>query len=64
MAVISHRPPHGLPTGLPTGFHGRRPKPTTSPLAICRVLANPRGYVDLRKDGAFNPAPVVEIAQA
>jgi hypothetical protein len=24
----------------------------------CRVVANPRGYVDLREDGGFNPALV------
>ena len=44
--------------------HGHIHGPSDYVLDGCRVLANPRGYVDLREDGAFNPALVAEIAQA
>jgi len=50
----------------PAGVHGLRPRPepTTSPFAVARVLANSCGCLDLREDGAFNPALVAEIALA
>ena len=40
--------------------HGHLHAPSNYVLHGCRVVANPRGYVDIREDKAFNPALVVE----
>jgi hypothetical protein len=37
------------------------PRPSDYVLSGCRVVANPRGYIDLREDGGFDPALVVEL---
>ena len=42
--------------------HGHIHGPSDYVLGGCRVVANPRGYVGLREDGAFDPALVVEVA--
>ena len=41
--------------------HGHIHGPSDYVLDGCRVVANPRGYVGLREDGAFDPALVVDI---
>jgi predicted phosphodiesterase len=44
--------------------HGHIHGPSDYVLDDCRVVANPRGYVGLREDGAFDPALVVEMPPA
>jgi Icc-related predicted phosphoesterase len=41
--------------------HGHMHAPADYELDGCRVVANPRGYVGIREDRAFNPALVVEV---
>jgi predicted phosphodiesterase len=41
--------------------HGHMHSPADYVQAGCRVLANPRGYVGIKEDRAFNPGLVVEI---
>jgi len=42
--------------------HGHMHAPSDYVLGGCRVVANPRGYVGIHEDRAFNPALVVEVA--
>jgi Icc-related predicted phosphoesterase len=42
--------------------HGHMHAPADYRLGACRVVANPRGYVGIREDRAFNPELVVEVA--
>jgi Icc-related predicted phosphoesterase len=42
--------------------HGHMHAPADYVLGGCRVVANPRGYVGIKEDRAFNPALVVEVA--
>jgi hypothetical protein len=44
--------------------HGHIHGPSDYVLGGCRVVANPRGYVGLREDGAFDAALVVEMPPA
>ncbi len=44
--------------------HGHMHAPADYELDGCRVVANPRGYVGIREDRAFNPALVVEVGEA
>jgi Icc-related predicted phosphoesterase len=41
--------------------HGHIHAPSDYELGGCRVIANPRGYVGLREDAAFDPALVIGI---
>jgi predicted phosphodiesterase len=41
--------------------HGHLHAPSDYVLNGCRVVANPRGYVGIREDRAFDPALVVEV---
>jgi predicted phosphodiesterase len=41
--------------------HGHMHAPADYVLDGCRVLANPRGYVGIREDRAFDPGLVVEV---
>jgi len=41
--------------------HGHLHAPSDYVLHGCRVVANPRGYMGVREDKAFNPALVVEV---
>jgi len=41
--------------------HGHMHAPADYDLDGCRVIANPRGYVGIREDGAFDPRLVVEV---
>jgi len=41
--------------------HGHIHGPSDYALDGCRVVANPRGYVDMREDGGFIPALVVDV---
>jgi predicted phosphodiesterase len=42
--------------------HGHMHAPVDYALDGCRVVANPRGYVGIREDRAFDPALVVDVA--
>ena len=42
--------------------HGHIHAPSDYVLNGCRVVGNPRGYVGIREDKAFNPALVVEVS--
>ena len=41
--------------------HGHMHAPADYRLGGCRVVANPRGYVGIKEDRAFNPALVVDV---
>lgn len=43
--------------------HGHLHAPADYLINGCRVIANPRGYVGIREDRAFNPGLVVEVAE-
>lgn len=43
-------------------IHGHLHAPSDYVQDGCRVLANPRGYVGIKEDRAFNPGLVVEVA--
>jgi predicted phosphodiesterase len=43
--------------------HGHMHAPADYALGGCRVVANPRGYVGIREDRAFDPGMVVEVAE-
>lgn len=43
--------------------HGHLHGPSDYAHAGCRVVANPRGYVGIKEDRAFDPALVVEVAE-
>jgi Icc-related predicted phosphoesterase len=44
--------------------HGHMHAPSDYVLGASRVVANPRGYVGIKEDRAFNPALVVEVGAA
>jgi len=50
-----------LAGGAALWVHGHLHAPADYVLDGCRVLANPRGYVDIREDRAFDPSLVIEV---